>query len=306
MHPRPPLFTLPLAAALAWAACTGDPVDHDFDIKDPGDDTAGTIDTADTDGPPAADDTDPGGDTDAPPPPTVDCDVPSAPGLAGICDLSVNQAEALAPTAPGAALTLRTYQSPPNPPGAYVSDAATGNRGIAGFHGYSTLRVSDLHEVQLDIEHVSGPDMPPAAVAPEISLVVDLECRFGPYAIANVTYENLGQADDLGGGIKRYTVFDTDPKWTVVTGLYDSTGAELILPDADRARTDGTSPGLLTSLAGAYPNACLRNAKSGDLSMPRDAQTSAILLTLGRSTTLVKSEWRVWRVQINDDVHGPP
>lgn len=313
MNLRSPLLTLtPLVLPLAlgvWAACSGTNEPPTFDIKEPDeDDTAITFETDDSDVEPPTDDTDVPGETDTPPEPTVDCEVPDAPGLATICDLSVNQATAQAPTAAGEPLVMRTLQSGPNPPGAYVSGAAVGNRAIAGFHGYASLRVSELEQIVLDVEHVSGPLTPPAAIAPEIALVVDLTCQYSEYALVNVTFENMGAPTELGDGRQRYTVLATEPKWSVITGLYDESGATLILPDADVARSqDPPLPlGELSDLVGAYPNACLRNTESGDLSMPRDTKTSGVMLTLARATNLVKSEWKVWRVQINDEVHGPP
>jgi len=286
----------PILALLA--ACGGQTtpppvVVEPLDTADVMEDTA----PADT----AADDTD---DTDVPPPPPErDCDTPSGVGLANFCDLSVNSARAILPTSAGQPLELQTDQSAATPPGSYWG-SGTGNRAIAGFHGYSRKRLDTLSRIELDLERVVGPFTPPQVIMPEIGLVVDLSCTNGPYAYINVTWANLGPSQDIGDNRLRYTVLADQNKWTATNGLRTPDGTTVLLPDPDVPM--GVDPGTLAAVLAAWPNACLRNRDIEDPFLPADTTPSAFLLTLGRSTTLIKVQWKVWRVQIDSDIHAPP
>lgn len=293
-----------MRAALALAllpliACSGTKAPPPVIDTEPGDTGVDGDDTFDVD--PPTDDTDPVDTT--PPVEPVDCDDPGFVGLAGVCDISVNNASLEIPVDAGDPLWMGVEQSPPTPAGSYYG-SGTGNRAIAGFHGYDRKRLDDLSRVELDMEHIVGPFTAPQVIMPELGLIVDLECSGGPYAYVSVTWEHIGAPLELDDDRLRYIVTPEQAKFTATGGLTDPAGTTTLLPDPDV--TMGMDPAPLNDVIGAWPDACLRNRDLEDPFLPRDVNPSGFLLTLGRATTLAKSQWKVWRVVIDEDEHLPP
>jgi hypothetical protein len=233
------------------------------------------------------------------PPPSDACSVPAAPGLGGVCDFSVNQARATAPTTAGAPLLLGTSQSGPNPVGGF-GGPGVGNRAIAGFHGYDRLPLANFTGVAFEGELLTGS----ALIGPELELVVDLACDRSAYALVNVTHAHLGAPTPLADEVSRWEVLASQPKFTAVGGVTDPSTGALVVPDADFH--PDVPPASLDALVANFPSACLRNADIGASALPKDTATSAVLLTLGKASTLIKNDWRIFRVEIQGDTHLPP
>ncbi|MCB9680979.1 MAG: hypothetical protein H6733_05855 [Alphaproteobacteria bacterium] len=296
-----------LVLATACSGGTVSPTD-----KDDTDDTDTTIDTIDTF--PLVDTSDPV-DTDVVDTDIVDtdpvqptsCSRPPEPGLTYVCDLSVNGASAFVRAAqPGKPLVLDVQQTAANPQGQFIGAQARGNRAIAGFHGYTMLDLDDLGTISFDGDQEIG-NLPV-----EIEIVVDLGCdssSFGLIKVAGSAFLGTTVVD----GHTRFSASAGQPVWTAVGGIEDpgSPGTWLLDP------TNGSlsTPKSLNLLRAAYPSACVRNFQLSSLSgnldsyaaLPRTRVVSGILLTLGTATsTLNPGQWKIYRVQINDDVHLPP
>jgi hypothetical protein len=233
------------------------------------------------------------------PPPSASCVVPAEPGLAGACDFSVNQARATAPTTAGSPLLMGTSQSGPNPVGGF-GGPGVGNRAIAGFHGYDRLPLANFTGVAFEAELLTGSPL----IGPEIELVVDLGCDRAAYALLNVTHANLGAATPLADDRSRWEVLASQPKFTAIGGVNDPVTGALIVPDADFH--PDVPPASLDALVANFPAACLRNADIGASALPKATATSAVLLTLGKASTLIKNDWRIFKVEIQGDSHLPP
>jgi hypothetical protein len=294
----PPLALL----AAAWGASCGGTITErpTLDIKPAGEDTATdtpdeTVDSAGGGG--GDSDTEETVDTDLPPV-VYTCADPTGPSFDQACTFSVNNAVAIIPTAAGAAITLRTNQSGPNPPGGFNSPAV-GNRAIVGFSDQDHVPVADLTSFVIEAEKVSGSP----AVGLELSLIVDLSCRVGPYKVITASAANLGTPVTLPNGHLQYTVEATQPRWAAFDGLLADDGTTVLLPDPDY--TDGQPFGPLSNVVGAYPDACVRNLNSRDDYLPANASTSGVMITLGRATNLIKNEWRLWRFQSSGIDHAP-
>jgi hypothetical protein len=291
-----------VAGAIWLASCGGGTTTRpDLDIVEAPEDSATPPDEEETgDGPPDTDppDSDPVDTETLVPPTTYECDDPTGTTLDQACDFSVNNAEIVKP-GPGEGLMIRTFQSGPNPPGAFNSPAA-GNRAIAGFPHYDRLDVAELQSLEFDVEKISGTPV----VGPEFTLVVDMTCRGLDIRVVTVPFTALGEPVELGDNRQRYTVLATQGKFAVFGGLEDPTGETTILPDPDY--TNGVPFGPLTDLVGAYPDACIRNRDSRQDSLPLGADTSGLMITVGRATNLIKNEWLVWRLKVNDTEHLSP
>jgi hypothetical protein len=290
-----PLIIIAATAPLTWWACTGSEKDTDTDVDSP----EPVIETADT-AEEVIVDTEIV-DTDLPPVITG-CVSSGDEGLAKACDFSVNNASAtIDESLPDKPLSLNVQQSAPTPAGAY-NGAGTGNRAIAGFHDHDRLRISNLLQLSVDLEFVSGSNL----LGPELGLILDLECDSGDLYYALVPHSALVNGVDQGGGITRYTILPEDRMWAVNNELPDPAGGGLIIaPDPD-LNPELRPLATLDEIVAAYPGVCLRNIDSGDAAMPFAAATSGILITLGRSTTILRVIWRVHRFVVNDVVYEKP
>lgn len=292
------LSLLTTGLALTALACSGNDtpaVPVETDETDAQEDTF-VIETGDT-GEPV--DTDP-----VIPPRDYDCDEPAAPGLAGFCDFSVNAALGESPTEPGDPVVLRVEATQPAAAGAF-NGAGRGNRAITGLHGYDRLPISGLGDITIDAEYIVGRLTQPGALGPEVGLIVDLDCEGGPWVYVSAIFANLPAPVAVNDDVDRYTASPSAAIWTATLGLYAPDDPETpILPDPDVP--DGALPGPLSVITEHWPEACLRNRDMNDPGLPRDVDTSGLLITLGKPTTQTKAEWRLHRVTVGADTHSPP
>lgn len=294
-QPWHPLYTVLTVAPLTWWACSGDKKDPvPVDTEEPVIETAETGDTED-----------PGDtlvvDTDLPPLITG-CEASGDVGLAKVCDFSVNNASAtIDASLADKPLALTVLQSAPTPAGAF-NGPGTGNRSIGGFHEHDRLRVNAIEQLSMDLEYVSGSNL----LGPELGLILDLECDGADLYYALTPFSALGAGTELTAAIRRYTVLPEDRVWAVNNELPDPAGGGLIIAPDPELNPTARPLATLDEIAAAYPDACVRNADSGDAGMPLAAPTSAILLTLGRATTVLRVIWRVHRFVVNDTVYEAP
>jgi hypothetical protein len=283
--------------ALVAAACTGKAAPAPFipgdgtDTSDVDTDEDPVIDTEDT--PQDTEDTLPGGFVD-------NCEVPDGPGLAGVCNQSVNNADVVAPTASDGALVITTAGGA-SPIGSF-NGRGTGNRALAGFHAYTGTRVNAIGNLSYDGKQITGPR------GLDFVLVVDLECSgTGPFKVLTAPFELLtSEVIDATEEINRFSAIASAEVWYATLGLDAPDGTEVMI-DRDVGATDGLPGARLSVLEPYWPNACVRNIVSEDPEMPVTTRVSGVMLSLGRgSDSLNRNEWRVSRVEFSGDIHLPP
>lgn len=229
----------------------------------------------------------------------ITCNTPTALGLQYICDLSVNAADAVIAPDHGRPLVLDVQASTTPPAIGGYNGNGRGNRSIAGFHGYTRLKLSDLDEVTFDALKISG------SYAVELGLQVDLACDNADLYYVTVVGTSFGAGTAIEDGRLRFRARPDQAQWHAQGALVDPSNPFANLLN-DPGGVDPT-PNTLTAVTSAYPDACLRNFNAGFRDLPKGTGASGILLTLGSSVQyLQRAQWEIYRVQINEDVLLPP
>ncbi len=299
--PSTPTLLIPLV--LLATACSGG-TKPDVFVPPTTTDSAGE----DTEDAPLIDTDDPA-IVDTTPPTTYDCSNPPGLGLQHVCDFSVNNAEVkILDDLASKPLFLFTANSASTPPGNYTGQG-TGNRALAGFHGYDRKPLSEIGTISYDGEKVTGTE----SRGPDIMLLVDLGCDSSAYITLIAPYSALTVTDlpEQSQWVKRYTALEAASVWFGTKGLLDPTDPEtIILQDRDIAATQMLPAGRLVDVTTAYPDACIRNlvlTDDVDPEVPPHASLSAFMLALNRAgDNQNKNEWRITRVLFDDDEHLPP
>lgn len=199
--------------------------------------------------------------------------------LAELVDLSVNQASATVEgTGDAAGLTLRT-EAGSNAVGAF-NGSGIGNKAIAGVPGWDGRPLGDLTGLAVETDLVTG------TRGVYFNVIADLSCDGTRLAliVADTSDLTATTADD---GSSRYDLRAEEEVWRAVGGLDD------LLP----AHTSADA-GTLSSVVDAYPDACLRDAATGDNGMPAGVVTSSVLLILGDSTNTAEQEHLVGAIEL--------
>lgn len=199
--------------------------------------------------------------------------------LSGIIDLSVNDASAVA--AEGGGLRLRTEEGD-NEVGGF-NGPGTGNKSIGGLPGWDGEPLAELSGLAMETRQDAG------SSTPYFNLVVDLDCSATSYTVVVADATLVSAPEDLGDGSLRYAYDAAAPQWKAVGGLGD------LLPE-HLASTGGT----LSSVVEAWPEACLRDADTGDNGLPADTVTSAVLIILGDSVNHSAYEHHVSALEVGD------
>lgn len=215
----------------------------------------------------------------------LDLDWPSDSGdevadLSSLLDHSVNDARIGVEDDVGG-LLLRTEEGD-NEVGAF-NGSGTGNKAIGGVLGWSGVGLGDLSGLAVETQLVGG------STTPYFNLVLDLD---GTGSTLNVIVTDTSMVDspeDLGDGVTRYAFAADAPQWKAVGGLDD------LLPE--HLSSEG---GTLTSVLAAYPDACLRDADTGDNGLPAGVVTSAVMIILGDSLNHSQHEHRVSALDVGD------
>jgi hypothetical protein len=195
-------------------------------------------------------------------------------GLGDLVDLSVNQASATSDTD---GLTLRT-EAGTNAAGGF-NGTGTGNKAIAGVTGWDGRPLADLDHLALETTLVTG------TRSTYFNVIVDLDCDGARLSL--VVADPTGLASTSGAAGDRYELDADEAVWRAVGGLDD------LLP----GHTDPDA-GTLTSVADAYPDACLRDAATGDNGMPAGVVTPAVLVILGDSVNDTENEQLVGAIEV--------
>jgi len=219
--------------------------------------------------------TDSATDTETPPPPT----------LAALVDHSVNQASAVADGPPDP-LVLVTGEGT-NEAGAF-NGGGTGNKAIAGVPGLDGRALSAFEGISFEARSDQGTQHA------YLNVQVDLTCGGEATRILVVDAQTFGDPEDLGEGWRSYAAAADEAQWKVVGGLDD------LLP----GHLESTGAALGPVLE-AYPQACLRDADTGDGGMPAGEVTSAVMLVLGDSGTTSANTWTVRRVTVDSESWAP-
>lgn len=299
------LLALTLAACSDGKDTTSD--ETDVEVEDTGDTGTPTTDTdpGETDGTPTDDSDTPVDtetDTDAAPTGPETCTSPPAVGLAHVCNLSVNNAAVVKPTTAGQPLVLDVRRSTTAPAVGAFNGNGRGNRAIAGLHGYSQLDLDDLDSITWDAEEVASA----VNIKPDLALQVDLDCTNSDFVLLEARWTSLGTPVDLGQDRARWTASLDADVWHALGGVADPADpfADPILYDP--GDLDG-EPLSLSAFRAAYPDACLRNRNAGFADLPKGFISSGVLLTLGTSVSyLQRTQWKIWRITVGDDVLSPP
>lgn len=194
--------------------------------------------------------------------------------LSDILDLSVNDASATVSDG----LTLRT-EAGDNEVGGF-NGSGTGNKAIAGLPGWDGLALGELDGLSVETSLVTG------STTPYYNLVLDLGCDGASYKVI-VADATVATAEDLGGGVTRYSYAADSAQWRAVAGLDD------LLPEHLASEA-----GALSDVAAAYPCACLRDADTGDNGLPADTVTSAVMIILGDSLNHSEHEHLVSALEV--------
>jgi hypothetical protein len=162
--------------------------------------------------------------------------------------------------------------------------AGTGSLAVLGLTAYDQTRLSDLSTLTLEFKKTFGTANFSAV------LLIDLECDFKS-GVRALFAENLtGVEDDF----KTVDISSHASVWKVKS-------ADLKGPQ-DQVLVSATTPGSLDALLTIYPNACLRNAKSDEPSLPK-TQMAGLALTLGSPTTVDQNHVLVRRIEIGTRVY---
>lgn len=200
--------------------------------------------------------------------------------LSDALDLSVNDASA----GPGDETEdgLRLYTAAGEAEVGAFNGSGTGNKAMAGLPGYDGLGLGDLSSLAFETVEVTG------GSTPYFNVVVDLACDCETLVVIVADATQVASPTETEDGALRYEFLAESTQWKAVGGLDD------LLPTHLSAGAGGT----LTDVVAAYPDACLRDADTGDNGLPADVVTTAVMLILGDSLNTSELEHRVSAVEV--------
>ena len=209
--------------------------------------------------------------------PTISIGRPSLP--VDIYDQSVNAASVVEAldgiTNSSIALLLQTRPSTNNGTGGFNGSGA-GNRSLMGVSRFSGSTLSSIGAVTFDALYQTG------SQDIDVNLLADLNCDGTSVRVLIASAAALAPGSSLPSGYVHYDADFNASVWQVSGSSISNPGNTTIL-------VYSTSGSTVTSLAGLianYPNACLRNAASGNGSLPNSTPTASILFSLGKSSTV--------------------
>lgn len=188
-----------------------------------------------------------------------------------VLDLSVNDAAVeVAPAGPSA-LLLQT-QAGENPVSAFGGDGL-GNKAIAGLPGFDGLPLASFGGLGFRAGAGAG--------QPYANVIVDLGCDSADLVLV--------VASGAPAGPDGSVAYAADAsQWRAVGGLPG------LLPGHLEAAT-----GSLSDVSAAFPDACLRDADTGDAGLPAGRGTPAVMLILGDSRNAAALSVELSAVQVS-------
>lgn len=202
--------------------------------------------------------------------------------LNDVIDLSVNDASAGVVDDDAGGLRLLT-EAGDNEVGGF-NGSGTGNKSIAGLPGFDGLALADFSGAAYETTSVTD------GSTPYLNVVVDLDCTGTTYKVLVADTSEVASPTSVGDAT-RYEYAASGNQWKAVGGLDD------LLPSHLAAGAGGT----LSSVVAAYPDACLRDAETGDNGLPACEETTAIMLILGDSVNHSALEHRVSAIEVGSE-----
>lgn len=206
--------------------------------------------------------------------------------LADVMDHSVNRASAALADDEGG---LRLYTEPGDNEVGGFHGSGTGNKAIGGLPGFDGMALGDLSGLVVETTLVTG------GWTPYFNLILDLDCACETYKVIVADASLVASPSSTDDGASRYEYAADAAQWKAVGGLDDLLPAHL-----------ASEGGTLTSVAAAYPDACLRDADTGDNGLPAGEVTSAVLIILGDSLNDDESEHRVSALEVGEERYASP
>ena len=197
--------------------------------------------------------------------------------LRDVVDLSVNEASAGVVDDADGGLRLRA-EAGTNPVGGFNGEG-TGNKSIAGLTGFDGTALNTLSLLAIESRSI-------VSSTPYLNVVVDLDCGADDLHLI-VAEPSVASSTDLGGGVTRVEFLASAEAWKAVGGLDDLLPSHL-----------DTVGGALSDVVSAYPRACLKDADTGDLGLPADTVTTAIMAIVGDSVNTSELELRVSAIEV--------
>ena len=209
--------------------------------------------------------------------PTISIGRPSLPVY--IYDESVNAGsvvEALdGVTSSSIALLMQTRPATSNASGGFNGNGQ-GNRALMGVSRFSGNALSSIGAITFDALYQTG------SQGIDVNLLADLHCDGTSVRVLIASAAALAPGSAQSNGYIRFDADFSLPVWQV-------SGSSIKDPSNTTILVYSSSGATVTSLAGLlanYPNACLRNAASGDAALPNGTPTASILLSLGTPSTI--------------------
>jgi hypothetical protein len=162
-----------------------------------------------------------------------------------------------------------------------------GNRALVGVSLYDTTLLSNFDGVKYDFTS--------DGLMPEVLLQVDLECNGSVPRLLTANANSLLPGVALSGGYRRLAATPGVAAWTTNLAVTDPLDPSIVL-------LDESTPSTLADVIAAYPNACIKNAATFDLAMPKGLPTAGVLLSLGSESTTIPSTVLIDRIEIDGDV----
>lgn len=205
---------------------------------------------------------------------------------------SVNQATAeLQPdgiSATSKAIRFQTSAST-NVSGGF-NGSGLGNRALLGLGSWHARPVGQAEPITFDARVFTGTENI------GVNLQVDLKCDGTDIRVLNASGSAIGSqaSSAVGDGYSRFTASQSAPIWLSPTSpILD--GVTTLVP------ATGT-PVSLTALFTKYSAACLKNAATTAIDLPRGIPTAAILWSLGNDSTTSLNSTFVRRLTVGSEV----
>ncbi|MES2964394.1 MAG: hypothetical protein V4760_10915 [Bdellovibrionota bacterium] len=166
----------------------------------------------------------------------------------------------------------------------------TGNRALVGLAQYDATLLTNIPTVTIDMKS--------DGLVPDVLLLVDLDCTGNVPRVLKADGNSLyATALALEGGFKRLEASTSAAVWTTNLDITDPLDPSMtLLSTSTKASLD--------DVITAYPNACIRNAASFDLAMPKSLPTAGVLLSLGGASTTAVTTVLIDRIEIGTDVYN--